>query len=150
MPRSLLDHSLILTVRPCSFRKNIDTVQQVSISTSRSVCWFTVVCTVWHRCTCRTTSSTSRTRTIVVSGRHRHHFWLSDEQDSVPSATVLSQLSAVASGTLFLIPSPLLHLSVSSGHTSNHTCLNGYSRLTVTDSYLQCLQRTVGQSFSSF
>jgi len=42
-------------------------------------------------CTCRTTSSASRTRIVVVSGRHRHHFWLSDEQDSVPSATVPSQ-----------------------------------------------------------
>jgi len=69
--------------------------------TSRSVCWFTVVCTVWRRCTCRTTSSALRTRTVVVSSRHRHHFWLSDEQDSVPSATVPSQWSAVASGTLF-------------------------------------------------
>jgi len=56
-----------------------------------SVCWFTVVCTVWRRCTCRSTSSASRTRTVVVSGRHRHHFWLSDEQDSVPSATMPSQ-----------------------------------------------------------
>jgi len=73
-----------------------------------------------------------------------------DEQDSVPSATVPSQWSAVASGTLFLIPSPLLHVSLSSGHASNHTCLNGHSRLTVTDTYLQCLHLTVGQSFSSF
>jgi len=32
----------------------------------------------------------------------------------------------------------------------SHTCLNGHSRLTVTDTYLQCLHRTVGQSFSSF
>ena len=70
--------------------------------------------------------------------------------DSVPSATVPSQWSAVAFGTFFLIPSPMLHLSLSSGHASNHTCLNGHSRLTVTDTYLQCLHRTVGQSFSSF
>jgi len=46
---------------------------------------------------------------------------------SVPSATVPSQWSAVASGTLFLIPSPLLHHSLSSGHASHHTCLNGHS-----------------------
>ena len=31
--------------------------------------------------------------------------------------------TAVASGTFFLIPSPLLYLSLSSGHASNHTCL---------------------------
>ena len=103
----------------------------------------TVVCTVLRRSTCRTTSIASRTRTVVVSGRHRHHFWLSDERDSVPSATVPSQWSAVASGTLFPFLSPLLHLSLSSGHASNHTCLNDHSRQTVTDTYLQCLHRTV-------
>ena len=60
------------------------------------------------------------------------------------------QVSSVVLQNFTVIPSPLLHLSVSSGHTSNHTCLNGHSRLTVTDTYLQCLHRTVGQSFSSF
>jgi len=95
------------------------------------------------RLTDRQTDRQSDGSTPECEIRHRHHFWLSDEQDSVPSATVPSQWSAVASGTLFLIPSPLLHLSVSSGHASNHTCLNGHSRLTVTDTYLQCLHRTV-------
>jgi len=136
-------------------RVQVTTVRELTISRSVTVSFTVapqlyVVCTVWRRCTCRTTSSASRTRTVVVSGRHRHHFWLSDEQDSVPSATVPSQWSAVASGTFFLIPSPLLHLSLSSGHASNHTYLNGHSRLTVTDTYLQCLHRTVRQSFSSF
>ena len=111
--------------------------------------YFTVVCTVLRRSTCRTTSSASWTRTVVVSGRRRHHFWLSDEQDSVPSATVPSQWSAVASGTLFPFLSPLLHLSLSSGHASNHTCLNGHSRQTFTDTYLTSSAYT-GQSFSSF
>jgi len=93
-----------------------------------------VICTDWLMIKCRRHVTTDHFKIYVKI--HRAASALNYEQDSVPSATVPSQWSAVASGTLFPFPSPLLHLSLSSGHASNHTCLNGHSRQTVTDTYL--------------